>query len=382
MEAQRGGGDCAPRLEQLDTEIYGAERGSGEPARSRSRSRRKTRWRWIMSIASWPKNSRARQSRLSVARSGAGASAPGRDRARAQQERDQQLLDEKETARSIEEQVLEQSRADFEELQAEAHQLVEEHAALRAELAGFEERQRSERAAPGAPQNANRRDRRAAGRRFRRKWSGWASSAPACWPITSSWTSAPANLLEEIRSAEETGDAAGRAGDHAAHQLAALEEALEAAAHRRAGRAGEALADRTRAGQETGRAEVSGRDQPQGAERSARRIGRQRRRRAGRSRVEEAEQKYQEVKARIEALGPVNPQALEEFQEAQQRYDFLNAQRQDLLDSIRDTEKAIHDIDIESRKRFKEAFDAINGHFRESVPHAVRRRQGRDAPHR
>src|SRR5258708_2370896 len=81
--------------------------------------------------------------------------------------------------------------------------------------------------------------------------------------------------------------------------------------------------------------------------------------------LEEAERKYQEVKARIEALGPVNPQALEEFQEAQQRYDFLNAQRQDLLDSIRDTEKAVQELDIESRRRFKEAFDAINEHFRQ-----------------
>ena len=75
--------------------------------------------------------------------------------------------------------------------------------------------------------------------------------------------------------------------------------------------------------------------------------------------------RHQEVKERIEALGPVNPQALEEYQEARQRYDFLSTQRQDLLDSIRDTEKAIHDIDIESRKRFSEAFEAINGHFRE-----------------
>ncbi len=61
----------------------------------------------------------------------------------------------------------------------------------------------------------------------------------------------------------------------------------------------------------------------------------------------------------------MNPQALEEFQEAQQRYDFLNAQRQDLLDSIRDTEKAIQEIDAESRKRFGEAFHAINDHFRQ-----------------
>ena len=51
------------------------------------------------------------------------------------------------------------------------------------------------------------------------------------------------------------------------------------------------------------------------------------------------------MRAKIEALGPVNPTRMEEFQEAQQRYDFLNAQRQDLLDSIRDTEKAIHEID-------------------------------------
>jgi chromosome segregation protein len=56
---------------------------------------------------------------------------------------------------------------------------------------------------------------------------------------------------------------------------------------------------------------------------------------------------------------------LQEFQEAQQRYDFLNAQRQDLLDSIRDTEKALQEIDVETRKRFAEAFEAININFRE-----------------
>lgn len=77
------------------------------------------------------------------------------------------------------------------------------------------------------------------------------------------------------------------------------------------------------------------------------------------------ESKYAEVRRKIEALGPVNPQALEEFEEAQERHDFLTAQRQDLLDSIRDTEKAISEIDVESRKRFGEAFTAINANFRE-----------------
>jgi len=78
----------------------------------------------------------------------------------------------------------------------------------------------------------------------------------------------------------------------------------------------------------------------------------------------DAEEKYTEVRRKIEALGPVNQDALQEFEESQQRYDFLNAQRQDLLDSIKDTEKAIQEIDVESKKRFQDAFDKINEFFR------------------
>ncbi|HEX4749248.1 MAG TPA: chromosome segregation protein SMC [Bryobacteraceae bacterium] len=80
--------------------------------------------------------------------------------------------------------------------------------------------------------------------------------------------------------------------------------------------------------------------------------------------VSDLDSKYMEVRRKIEALGPVNPQALEEYEEAQHRQDFLSAQRQDLLDSIRDTERAIHQIDGESRKRFAEAFHVINENFR------------------
>ena len=80
--------------------------------------------------------------------------------------------------------------------------------------------------------------------------------------------------------------------------------------------------------------------------------------------VADAEERVVEIRRRIEALGAVNPEAWQEFQESQQRYDFLNAQRQDLLDSIRDTEKAINEIDTESRKRFSQAFEVINENFR------------------
>lgn len=80
----------------------------------------------------------------------------------------------------------------------------------------------------------------------------------------------------------------------------------------------------------------------------------------------EAEDKCNSLKSKIENLGPVNADALQEYEEAQQRYDFLNTQRQDLLDSIRDTEKAIQEIDTESKRRFTEAFAAINESFKET----------------
>ena len=85
---------------------------------------------------------------------------------------------------------------------------------------------------------------------------------------------------------------------------------------------------------------------------------------ADEAQLAEIEAKYMEVRRKIDNLGPVNPTALEEFEEASQRQEFLHTQRQDLLDSIRDTEKAIQEIDGESRKRFGEAFHAINANFK------------------
>jgi len=79
--------------------------------------------------------------------------------------------------------------------------------------------------------------------------------------------------------------------------------------------------------------------------------------------IAEAEQSANDLRNRIESLGPVNAAAMEEFQEAQQRHDFLTAQRQDLIDSIRDTEKAIQEIDQVSKQKFSEAFEAINQNF-------------------
>jgi chromosome segregation protein len=79
-----------------------------------------------------------------------------------------------------------------------------------------------------------------------------------------------------------------------------------------------------------------------------------------------AEEQLRELKMRLENLGPVNMMALEELQEAEDRYGFLETQRQDLLASIEDTAQAIKEIDQVSRQQFLEAFKAINVYFAES----------------
>ena len=78
----------------------------------------------------------------------------------------------------------------------------------------------------------------------------------------------------------------------------------------------------------------------------------------------EAETNYHALKAKLDNLGPVNVLALEEYKEAKQRHDFLETQQDDLLTSISDTQKAIAEIDLVSRRKFQEAFEAINNHFR------------------
>jgi chromosome segregation protein len=62
----------------------------------------------------------------------------------------------------------------------------------------------------------------------------------------------------------------------------------------------------------------------------------------------------------------VNMMALEEYQECEQRFQFLTTQRQDLIDSIADTTAAIREIDQVSREQFREAFTSINANFQET----------------
>jgi chromosome segregation protein len=77
------------------------------------------------------------------------------------------------------------------------------------------------------------------------------------------------------------------------------------------------------------------------------------------------EEAIDELKRKIERLGPVNMMAIEQYDELDVRHGFLTGQRHDLIQSIADTGEAIRKIDQTTRQRFREAFDAINLNFQE-----------------
>jgi chromosome segregation protein len=76
-----------------------------------------------------------------------------------------------------------------------------------------------------------------------------------------------------------------------------------------------------------------------------------------------SEAQYQEIKSRVEGMGPVNMMALEEYNQCDERFGFLERERADLLQSITDTQQTIGELDQVSRQKFEEAFAIINTHF-------------------
>lgn len=64
-------------------------------------------------------------------------------------------------------------------------------------------------------------------------------------------------------------------------------------------------------------------------------------------------------------LGGVNPLAVQELAEAEDRLAYMNQQRADVLEAIQNLESTIQEINQTSEERFKEAFDFINARFQE-----------------
>ncbi len=249
---------------------------------------------------------------------------------------------------------------------------MEAHGALRAELAGFEERRRAELAAQARYQAqiseiATRR------REISVEMERQGVERARLLRDNIELDRRAGELLEEIRLAEESVLRLAEQETSLRANLAALEETLkqlridvQSAQERRSQVELELVRKQAELKylDETSRKELNAAlEELAAAEETV----------LDEAGLEEAEQKYQEVKARIEALGPVNPQALEEFQEAQQRYDFLNASGR-ICWTPSATQKP---RSKRSTWNPASAHRCIRSHqrtFPRAVPHAVRRR--------
>ena len=360
---QRSLDEQVKRQEDLNQEIVGLE-AELERLRSSQQAREKDRVALEHDMRKLGEDLSRANSRLSVARLELERLRRDSERSAEQRERNRAAVEEKEKLRATREQALEGERQELEKLEGQAATLGEEHSALRAELAQFEERNRGRRAAFAQTEQQYKETSARRGR-----------IAPEIERLGMERARLLADNIELERKgallAERIGQAQAlenRLAVDEAHQREALRAGEEELKTLRA----QVEEVRERRGQieielvrkqaelkfldETSRkelncavAELAAGDETIPAPEA----------------IDEAERQYQEIRGRIEALGPVNAQAMEEYQEAQQRQEFLSTQRQDLLDSIRDTEKAIQDIDQVSKQKFAEAFHAINASFRE-----------------
>ncbi|MDE7300581.1 MAG: chromosome segregation protein SMC, partial [Clostridia bacterium] len=69
-------------------------------------------------------------------------------------------------------------------------------------------------------------------------------------------------------------------------------------------------------------------------------------------------------KRQLTMLGPVNPNAIEEYQLVSERYEQMTAEKEDLEKGIADVEKALNDIRDEMLKKFDDGFNTINENFK------------------
>ena len=84
--------------------------------------------------------------------------------------------------------------------------------------------------------------------------------------------------------------------------------------------------------------------------------------------LEGAGKRLSDLKQKVERLGEVNPGAVEEYEDLRKRYEFLEAQREDLQQSLTNLGKTIAEINRTSTTRFQETFAKANKEFQGLIP--------------
>ena len=77
-----------------------------------------------------------------------------------------------------------------------------------------------------------------------------------------------------------------------------------------------------------------------------------------------AEQEVKDLEKAIRSLGPVNIEAIDQYEEVHNRLDFLNSQRDDILSAKSLLLETITEMNDEVKERFKSTFEAIRESFK------------------
>ena len=78
---------------------------------------------------------------------------------------------------------------------------------------------------------------------------------------------------------------------------------------------------------------------------------------------ESLREKVDAIKNKLERIGPINPMAMEAYEEVKKRNDFITEQREDLIKAKESLKATIDEIDLAARANFMEAFEKIKDNF-------------------
>jgi chromosome segregation protein len=74
-------------------------------------------------------------------------------------------------------------------------------------------------------------------------------------------------------------------------------------------------------------------------------------------------ERVQEIKSKMERIGPINPMALEAFEEMKSRFDFITSQKQDLVNAKQSLLDTIQEISNVAKENFMKAYEQIRQNF-------------------
>lgn len=75
-------------------------------------------------------------------------------------------------------------------------------------------------------------------------------------------------------------------------------------------------------------------------------------------------QRVQQIKNKLDRMGPINPMAMESYKEIKERHDFITVQKQDLVTAKTSLLSTIDEIEAVARESFMETFTTVREHFK------------------